>query len=144
MGHVTRHEITQLIEKFEEKVLPPEAKQADHPLRIGVDRVRIGLKNTSGAPSVLLRNFARVLKHYVEAPKDPFNIRYANHVLAILESRGEHVDVVKLIKRAPRDCQVSTKITRTLIGAKLPSKGATKSGLALDKLVDALEEAGVE
>ena len=98
MGHVTRQEVSELLARFEVKCVPKEMSIGmPGILLMGVNAIKHELNSTSGAPSVRLRNFARVLKHYVEdAPKDPNNIHYFNHVLHQV-SRG--VDVTKALKR---------------------------------------------
>lgn len=98
MGHVTRQEVSELLAKFEVKCVPKEMSIGmPGILLMGVNTVKHELNSTSGAPSVRLRNFARVLKHYVEeAPKEPNNIHYFNHVICQVD-RG--VDVTKALKR---------------------------------------------
>lgn len=104
MGHVTRHEITQMIEQFEDKVIPKESlKQIGMPsiLLTGINAVKHELNTTQGVPSVKLRNFARVLKHYLEVPKDPRNVYYFNHVISQVYMG---IDPTKAIKRARSEC----------------------------------------
>jgi hypothetical protein len=98
MGQVTRQEVSELLAKFEVKCVPKEMSIGMPGILLaGINMVKHELNSTSGAPSVRLRNFARVLKHYVEeAPKDPNNINYFNHVIHQV-NRG--VDVTKAVKR---------------------------------------------
>lgn len=104
MGHVTRHEVTQMIKQFEDKVIPKESlMQLGMPglLLSGISAVKYELDHTQGVPSVKLRNFARVLKHYLEAPKDPRNVYYFNHVISQV---AMGIDPTKAIKRARSEC----------------------------------------
>lgn len=104
MGLVTRLEVSQLIKQFEEKVVPKESLASlgsGGVLLQGIEAVKRELAGTTGSPGVKLRNLVRVLKHYVEAPKDPMNIFYANHVIAQVING---VDPTKAIKRARTEC----------------------------------------
>jgi len=102
MGIITRHEVNRLIEKFEATVVPKEMSIGmPGILFMGLNAVKQELNSSNGIASVRLRNFARVLKHYLEVPKDPRNIHYFNHVICQVE-RG--VDVTKAIKRARIEC----------------------------------------
>ncbi|QVD49084.1 hypothetical protein LUCX_14 [Xanthomonas phage vB_XciM_LucasX] len=102
MGQVTRHEVAELIKKFEDTVLPKQMSLGmPGLLYAGINAVKAEFDKTQGSPSVLLRNYARVLKHYVEAPKDPRNIFYANYVITAVHNGA---DVTKALKRARVEC----------------------------------------
>lgn len=102
MAHVTRHEVTQLLNQFKERVVPSQMSLGSPGLLLmGVTSVEHELKTTQGVPSVLLRNYARVLKHYIEAPKDPRNIHYFNYVITQV---AKGIDPTKAIKRARSEC----------------------------------------
>lgn len=120
MGHVTRHEVQQLIEKVEERVVPKEMSIGMPGILLtGINAVKHELASTNGVPSVRLRNFARVLKHYAEVPKDPRNIYYFNYVINQVD---KGVDVTKAIKRARSECD--------------PAKVEQDAKRALKKMVD--------
>lgn len=107
MGHVSRHEVGVLVEKFETRVIPKEMSLGMPGILLGgIAAVKKELQSTQGAPSVLLRNYARVLKHYSDLPKDPRNIHYANHAIAAV---GNGQDVTKSIKRARSEVDLSVK-----------------------------------
>ncbi|WJJ55182.1 hypothetical protein [Xanthomonas phage RTH11] len=98
MGHVTRHEVGELIEKFKNRVMPKSmALGMPGLLYAGINAVEYELKKTTGAPEPLLRNYARVLKHYIEAPVDPKNINYANTAIHLV---GQGADATAAIKKA--------------------------------------------
>lgn len=98
MGHVTRHEVVQLIEKFKERLIPASMPIGSNGvLYMGINAVEHELKRTSGVPSLMSRNHARVLKHYLDLPKDPKNLNYANTAIHLL-SRG--LDATAAIKKA--------------------------------------------
>lgn len=120
MGQVTRHEVTELVKKCEEKILP-KVQPIGMPgiIGVGFDTVKRELDRTTGVPSVLLRNFARVLKHYIDEPRDPKNIHYFNHVIFQV-ARG--VDATKAIKRARTECD--------------PAKAEAEAKKAMKKIVD--------
>ena len=99
MGHVTRHEVGELIERFEKRVMPKNmALGMSGLLPQQLNSVKHELSKTEGVPGVLLRNYARVLKHYIEAPIDPMNINYANTALHLVGNEG--MDSVAAIKKA--------------------------------------------
>lgn len=98
MGHVTRHEVADLIKKFKERVMPKSmAVGMPGLLYQGINTVEFELKKTEGAPQPLLRNYARVLKHYIEAPVAPENINYANTAIHLV---GQGMDATAAVKKA--------------------------------------------
>ncbi len=99
MGHVTRHEVGELIKRFEDRVMPKSMSLGMPGLLYqGINAVKFELSKTTGAPELQLRNYARVLKHYIEAPVDPKNIYYANTAIHLL---GENkMDATAAIKKA--------------------------------------------
>lgn len=98
MGHVTRHEVAELINKFKDRVMPKSMGLGMPGLLYqGINAVEFELKKTEGAPQPLLRNYARVLKHYVEAPVSPSNINYANTAIHLV---GQGMDATAAIKKA--------------------------------------------
>lgn len=98
MGHTTRHEVTQLIQKFKERLIPANLPIGSNGVIYqGINGVEHELRRTQGVPSLMSRNQARVMKHYLDLPRDPKNINYANTALYLL-TRG--MDATMAIKKA--------------------------------------------
>lgn len=118
MGHVTRHEVGELIKRFEDRVMPKSmALGMPGLLHQGINSVKFELSKTTGAPELLLRNYARVLKHYIEAPVDPKNINYANTAIHLV---GQGSDATAAIKKA-------RKTYEAMIDPKRVQKDAKKA-----------------
>ena len=99
MGRVfTRQEVAGLIERFKEEVVP-KSMSIGMPgiLYQGINCVKHEYDKTTGTPSVKLREYARVLKHFLELPPDQTKIFQANHALTAV-SNGS--DSTKAIKRS--------------------------------------------
>lgn len=104
MGQISRHEVATLLSTFKNQVLGmamPTIGNGDTTFQ-GANLVQHELDSTTGAPSVLLRNYARVMKHYNDLPKDIGNIRLANQAMWSV-SKG--VDPTRAIKRARTDIE---------------------------------------
>lgn len=83
MANISRHETAQLLEKFKSKYLPADKLTAAelHVLSQGVRDITRELSNGTGPSTPLLRNYARVLKHFLEAARGDDAIHYFNHIV---------------------------------------------------------------
>lgn len=104
MGQISRHEVAAVLSTFKNHVtdMAPPAMSKDNAHLQGVQLVEHEFNSTTGAPSVLLRNYARVMKHYNELPKDAGNVPLANQALWSV-SKG--IDPTRAIKRARTDIE---------------------------------------
>ena len=104
MGQISRHEVATLLGTFKSQVLgmAKPAMGNEDTIFQASNLVEHELNSTTGAPSVLLRNYARVMKHYNELPKDIGNIQLANQAMWSV-SKG--VDPTRAIKRARTDIE---------------------------------------
>jgi hypothetical protein len=99
MGRVfTRQEVAELIGQFEKEIMP-KTMSIGMPgiLYQGINCVKHEFDKTTSTPSVKLREYARVLKHFIELPPDQTKIYQANHALTAI-SNG--LDSTKAIKRS--------------------------------------------
>lgn len=98
MGHVSRHEVTQLIQQFKERVIPKDLPMGMPGLAyMGINSVENEFNRSEGIPSVRLRCYVRVMKHYIDLPKDPKNLALANAAIHLV---GKGFDSTQAIKKA--------------------------------------------
>lgn len=98
MSRISRHDAAQLLEKFKEKHLPAASLTVGelHILSEGARSIAKELTKETGPSSPLLRNYARVLKHFLDVPRGEDVIYFFNH---ITEKVREGMDPTAAIKR---------------------------------------------
>lgn len=100
MGHVSRHEVSQLIQQFKDRVIPKELPLGMPGIAyMGINSVEHEFQRAEGSPSVKLRCYARVLKHYIDLPKDPKNLALANAALHLVSQGFDSTTAIKKARK---------------------------------------------
>ena len=109
MANISRHETAQLLEKFKTKYIPMDKLTPGqvHVLSRGVRLIARELTSSTGAASPRLRNFARVLKHFLETHRGEDAIHYFNHIIQRVD---QGIDPTSAIKR----CRSTMDLPKTL------------------------------
>jgi hypothetical protein len=96
----TRQEVAELISQFKEQVMP-KRMSAGMPgiLYAGINCVQHEFDETSGPTSVKLREYARVLKHFIELPPDQNKIFQANHALTTVSNGLDSTKAIKTLEQ---------------------------------------------
>ncbi len=127
MSQMSRHEIVELLKKFQERHLPGlNAADASNDALAGIQKIERYFEQTDGIPDLTLRGYGKLLKHYGEEPKGPKVLPLFNCAVRLFETNGG--DVTKAIKRArvevdkvplnpQRAVKVSNEILESLGGA---------------------------
>jgi len=135
MSQMSRHEIVELLKKFQERFIPNRAQMApDHPVLEGVKTIEAKLDANEGIPDLTLRGYARLMKHYLEAPKDdhlPYHFMFAMQLFA---TNGG--DVTKAVKRAR--VEFARRYTPFYPGESTPASDVAKA----DRILAALSNEG--
>ncbi len=99
MSQMSRHEIVELLKKFQERHLPGlKTTDASDDVLVCIARIERYFEQTDGIPDLTLRGYGKLLKHYGEEPKGPKVIPLFNCAVRLFETNGG--DVTKAIKRA--------------------------------------------
>lgn len=97
MSNMTRKEISDLQEAVQARIKKHHG--GEPALLVGVERVARELKKGDGVPTLQLRNFGRLLKHYCDPIRESLEqVVQFNTALELVADRG--VDVQQAIKKA--------------------------------------------
>jgi len=97
MSHMTRQEIIDLQDTVQARIKKHHGDRAE--LLKGVERINRELKKTEGVPSLELRNYGRLMKHYLDPIKAGLEgVVQFNAALELVADRG--MDVQQAIRKA--------------------------------------------
>ncbi len=100
MGHVSRHEVSQLIQQFKDRVIPKDMSIGmDGIAYMGINLVEHEHERSDGMPSVRMRCYARVMKHYIDLPKDAKNLALANAALHLVSKGFDSTTAIKKARK---------------------------------------------
>lgn len=99
MSSFTRAEISAMLVQFEEKAKKLPGNLSPDVTCEVLKGIKQELDNCPGAPTVKLRELARIVKHYLEEAKDKPDVAYQHFLFAVdLYNRGK--DVQSAMKKA--------------------------------------------
>lgn len=86
MTHVTRHELTELVHQFKDKLIPKTSSLGMSGIHYqGITCVENELKKTTGPLSPRLRSYAHALKHFLSAKESAGLLNQANAAILDIE-----------------------------------------------------------
>lgn len=103
MSHMSRKEIEELLTLFETQLEKTARQQGKLPPAVGLETIRQELQEcirSETAPTVKLRHYARVLKHYLEDLRKPGAVERFNLAVARVWEGDDPQSAIKTAQRA--------------------------------------------